>query len=68
GEHGTGRMTGARYLHPPGRNAKGPFVRYELTPENAGQLEPFIDQAQVGTVVLTHPDYLTPEQQHHLAR
>lgn len=36
GEHGTGRMTGARYLHQLGRNAKGPFVRYELTPENAG--------------------------------
>lgn len=43
GEHGTGRMTGARYLHQLGRNAKGPFVRYELTPENAGQLETFID-------------------------
>lgn len=68
GEHGTGRMTGARYLHQLGRNAKGPFVRYELTPENAGQLETFIDQAQGGTLVLSHPEYLTREQQHHLAR
>lgn len=68
GEHGTGRMTGARYLHQLGRNAKGPFVRYELTPENAGQLETFIDRAQGGTLVLSHPEYLTREQQHHLAR
>ncbi|MDI5677511.1 hypothetical protein MJL30_39370, partial [Salmonella enterica subsp. enterica serovar Anatum] len=42
---------------------KGPFVRYELTPENAGQLETFIDQAQGGTLVLSHPEYLTREQQ-----
>ncbi|EHX7048277.1 two-component system response regulator PgtA, partial [Salmonella enterica subsp. enterica serovar Typhi] len=68
GEHDTGRMTGARYLHQLGRNAKGPFVRYELTPENAGQLETFIDQAQGGTLVLSYPEYLTREQQHHLAR
>lgn len=68
GEHGTGRITGARYLHQLGRNAKGPFVRYELTPDNAAQLEVFIDQAQGGTLVLSHPEYLTREQQHHLAR
>ncbi len=68
GEHDTGRMTGARYLHQLGRNAKGPFVRYELTPENAGQLETFIDRAQGGTLVLSYPEYLTREQQHHLAR
>lgn len=68
GEHGTGRMTGARYLHQLGRNAKGPFVHHELTPDNAAQLEIFIDQAQGGTLVLSHPEYLTREQQHHLAR
>ncbi|SXH39558.1 transcriptional regulator [Klebsiella pneumoniae] len=35
GEPGTGRMTGARYLHQLGRHAEGPFIACELTPANA---------------------------------
>ena len=35
---GTGRLTGARYLHQFGRNAQGEFVYRELTPDNAPQL------------------------------
>ncbi len=31
GEPGTGRMTGARYLHQLGRHAEGPFIACELT-------------------------------------
>ncbi|MEL2358973.1 sigma-54 dependent transcriptional regulator [Klebsiella pneumoniae] len=34
GEPGTGRMTGARYLHQLGRHAEGPFIACELTPAN----------------------------------
>lgn len=38
GEPGTGRMTGARYLHQLGRHAEGPFIACELTPANAHTL------------------------------
>lgn len=66
GEPGTGRMTGARYLHQLGRSAEGPFIRGELTLENAGQLNDLIAQAQGGTLVLSHIECLTREQQHQL--
>lgn len=66
GEPGTGRMTGARYLHQLGRSADGPFIRGELTPGNAGLLNDLIAQAQGGTLVLSHIECLTREQQHHL--
>lgn len=46
GAPGTGRMTGARYLHQFGRNAQGEFVYRELTPDNAPQLNDFIALAQ----------------------
>lgn len=46
GEPGTGRMTGARYLHQLGRNVHGPFIRADLTSGNAVQLNALIDQAQ----------------------
>ncbi|WP_300005783.1 sigma-54 dependent transcriptional regulator [uncultured Cedecea sp.] len=66
GEPGTGRMTGACYLHQLGCSAEGPFIRGILTPENVGQLNDLITQAQGGTLVLSHIEYLTREQQHHL--
>ena len=59
-------MTGARYLHQLGRSAEGPFIRGELTLENAGQLNDLIAQAQGGTLVLSHIECLTSEQQHQL--
>ncbi|SSK17588.1 transcriptional regulator [Klebsiella pneumoniae] len=37
GEPGTGRMTGARYLHQLGRHAEGPFIACELTPANSSK-------------------------------
>ena len=52
GEPGTGRMTGARYLHQLGRSAEGPFIRGELTLENAGQLNDLIARGARGTLVL----------------
>lgn len=48
GEPGTGRMTGARYLHQLGRHAEGPFIACELTPANAHTLNELIAQAQGG--------------------
>lgn len=66
GEPGTGRMTGARYLHQLGRNAQGPFIREELTSGKADQLNELIARAQGGTLVLSHLECLTREQQHHL--
>lgn len=66
GETGTGRMMGARYLHQLGRNAEGPFVYRELTPDNAQKLNELIIQAQGGTLVLSHLENLSREQQHHL--
>lgn len=68
GEPGTGRMTGARYLHQLGRNAHGPFIRADLTSENAVQLNALIAQAQGGTLVLSRIECLTREQQHHLVQ
>ncbi|EHP6305401.1 sigma-54-dependent Fis family transcriptional regulator, partial [Escherichia coli] len=68
GAPGTGRMTGARYLHQFGRNAQGEFVYRELTPDNAPQLNDFIALAQGGTLVLSHPEHLTREQQYHLVQ
>ncbi|MCO8151285.1 sigma-54 dependent transcriptional regulator, partial [Escherichia coli] len=65
---GTGRMTGARYLHQFGRNAQGEFVYRELTPDNAPQLNDFIALAQGGTLVLSHPEHLTREQQYYLVQ
>ena len=46
GEPGTGRMTGARYLHQLGRSAEGAFIRSELTPGNSEQLNDLIARAQ----------------------
>ena len=66
GEPGTGRMTGARYLHQLGRSAQGPFIRAELTAGNTAQLDELIAQAQGGTLVLNHIACLTREQQHKL--
>ncbi|EIQ74015.1 MULTISPECIES: two-component system response regulator PgtA [Citrobacter] len=66
GEPGTGRMTGARYLHQLGRSAQGPFIRAELTAGNTAQLDELIAQAQGGTLVLSHIACLTREQQHKL--
>ncbi|QHM77423.1 C4-dicarboxylate transport transcriptional regulatory protein DctD [Mixta theicola] len=66
GESGTGRMSGARYLHQLGRHAAGPFIYRELTPENAPQLNEMMAQARNGTLVLSHPEHLTREQQQHL--
>ncbi|MDU5729974.1 MAG: sigma-54 dependent transcriptional regulator [Citrobacter freundii] len=66
GEPGTGRMTGARYLHQLGRSAEGAFIRGELTPGNSEQLNDLIAQAQGGTLVLSHIECLTREQQHQL--
>ncbi len=55
GEHGTGRMTGARYLHQQGRSLPRPFVRYELPPENTGQLETLLTtRRKESTLVLSH--------------
>ena len=68
GEPGTGRMTGARYLHQLGHNADGPFIYCELTPANAHKLNEPIAQAQGGTLVLSHPEHLTHEQQHQLVQ
>ncbi|PLO60709.1 transcriptional regulator, partial [Klebsiella michiganensis] len=68
GEAGTGRMTGARYLHQLGRNAEGPFVYCELTAANAHKLNDAIAQAQGGTLVLSRPEHLTHEQQHLLVQ
>ncbi|POT59907.1 two-component system response regulator PgtA [Citrobacter amalonaticus] len=68
GEPGTGRMTGARYLHQLGRNAQGPLVFRELTPDNVRQFDELIAQAQGGTLVLSHPEHLTREQQQHLVQ
>lgn len=68
GESGTGRMSGARYLHQLGHNAEGPFIYRELTPDNASQFDALITQAQGGTLVLKHPEYLTREQQYHLVQ
>ena len=68
GEPGTGRMTGARYLHQPGRNADGPFIYCDLTPANAHKLNEPIAQAQGGPLVLSHPEHLTHEQQHQLVQ
>ncbi len=68
GEAGTGRMTGARYLHQLGRNAEGPFIYCELTAANAHKLNDAIAQAQGGTLVLSHPEHLTHEQQHQLVQ
>ncbi|HAM7004831.1 TPA: sigma-54-dependent Fis family transcriptional regulator, partial [Escherichia coli] len=68
GAPGTGRMTGARYLHQFGRNAQGEFVYRELTPDNAPQLNDFIALAQGGTLVLSHPEHLTREQQYYLVQ
>ena len=68
GEPGTGRMTGARYLHQLGRHAEGPFIACELTPANAHTLNELIAQAQGGTLVLSHPEHLTHEQQHQLVQ
>ena len=66
GDPGTGRMTGARYLHQLGRSAQGPFIRAELTAGNTAQLDELIAQAQGGTLVLSHIACLTREQQHKL--
>ncbi|HGV3885092.1 TPA: sigma-54-dependent transcriptional regulator [Klebsiella pneumoniae] len=68
GEPGTGRMTGARYLHQLGRHAEGPFIACELTPANAHTLNELIAQAQGGTLVLSHPEHLTHEQQHQMVQ
>lgn len=68
GEPGTGRMTGARYLHQLGRNAGGPFIYCELTPDSAQKLNELIAQVQGGTLVLSHPENLTREQQHQLVQ
>ena len=68
GEPGTGRMTGARYLHQLGRHAEGPFIACELTPANAHTLNELIAQAQGGTLVLSHSEHLTHEQQHQLVQ
>lgn len=54
GEPGTGRMTGARYLHQLGRHAEGPFIACELTPANAHTLNELIARARGGTLVLSH--------------
>lgn len=53
-------------MHQLGRSADGPFIRGELTPVNAGLLNDLIAQAQGGTLVLSHLECLTREQQHHL--
>lgn len=66
GEAGTGRMTGARFLHQFGRNAQGPYVRCELTRDNVAQLNELIAEAQGGTLVLSHLEYLSWEQQYQL--
>ena len=66
GEPGTGRMTGARYLHQLGRSAQGPLIRCELTGSSAPLLNDYIAQAQGGTLVLSHIACLTRDQQHHL--
>ena len=68
GESGTGRMSGARYLHQLGHHATGPFIYRELTPDNACQFNELEVQAQGGTLVLRYPEYLTREQQYHLVQ
>lgn len=68
GEPGTGRMTGARYLHQLGHHAAGPFINCELTPANAPKLGELIEQAQGGTLVLRHLENLTAGQQHQLVQ
>lgn len=68
GEPGTGRMTGARYLHQLGRHADGPFISCELNTANAHTLNELIAQAQGGTLVLSHLEHLTHGQQHHLVQ
>lgn len=68
GEPGTGRMTGARYLHQLGRHAEGPFISCELNTANAHTLNELIAQAQGGTLVLSHLEHLSHGQQHHLVQ
>lgn len=61
-------MTGARYLHQLGRHAEGPFIACELNPANAHTLNELIAKAQGGTLVLSHLEHLTHEQQHQLVQ
>ncbi|MGL5967498.1 MAG: two-component system response regulator PgtA [Kluyvera sp.] len=66
GEAGTGRMMGAKYLHQLGRHANGPFIYQELTSDNAGMMNELMEQAKGGTLVLSHLEYLSREQQYQL--
>ena len=67
GEAGTGRMMGAKYLHQLGRHAEGPFIYRELTANNMISIPGLATQAAGGTLVLSHPENLTREQQYQLA-
>lgn len=66
GEAGTGRMTGAKYLHQLGRHAEGPFIYRELMAGNPVSIQELTAQAIKGTLVLGHPELLTREQQYWL--
>ncbi len=68
GEAGTGRMTGARYLHQLGRNADGPFICHDVMPENRAQFQDVIARAYGGTLVISRPENLNREQQYQLAQ
>lgn len=68
GEAGTGRMTGARYLHQLGRNADGPFICHDVMPENRAEFQDVIARAHGGTLVISHPENLNREQQYQLAQ
>lgn len=61
-------MTGARYLHQLGRHAEGPFIACELTPANAHTLNELDRPCPWRTLVLSHPEHLTHEQQHQLVQ
>lgn len=66
GEAGTGRMMSAKYLHQLGRHAEGPFIYRELTAENPVSIQELATQAKGGTLVLSHLEYLSREQQYQL--
>lgn len=68
GELGVGRTLAARFLHSIGPRNKQPLIIGELVPGNEPPLEQWIEQAQGGTLVLRHLNYLPITQQAQLIR
>ncbi|MFC0225236.1 two-component system response regulator PgtA [Serratia aquatilis] len=68
GELGVGRTLAARFLHHIGHRNEQPLIIGELVPGNEPPLEQWIEQAQDGTLVLRHLNYLPIAQQAQLIR